>query len=140
MDQWALDVENTRNQLADGQVLIVSVMGSPDATNDPSLVIRQFAAAAERACEAGADIVEVNLSCPNTGGQGVMCRDAAMSARVVEAVRAKLSPSRTPLLIKISYLEQPLLSDLLAQCANHISTAWSRSTPFQCLFTAAPGN
>ncbi len=51
--------------------------------------------------EAGVEAVEVNLSCPNLDGHGLIALDAAASARVVEAVRqitslpvsAKLSPN-----------------------------------------------
>ncbi len=60
-----------------------------------------FATVARGLEEAGVEAVEINLSCPNLDGHGLIALDPAASARVVEAVRrstnvpvsAKLSPN-----------------------------------------------
>jgi len=61
---------------------------------------QEYARAAQGLEAAGAEAVEVNLSCPNLEGHGLIALDPSASARVVEAVRrsvsmpvsAKLSP------------------------------------------------
>jgi dihydroorotate dehydrogenase len=56
------DIAFAKNSLAEGQVLIVSVYGEGESL--PSMS-QDFAAAALMAKEAGADIIELNFSCPN---------------------------------------------------------------------------
>jgi dihydroorotate dehydrogenase len=121
--EWVEDVESAKNSLGDGQILIVSVMGSGDdpetqAAGDDEL-IRQFARTAALAQEAGADIIEINLSCPNTGGN-IICTSPELSARIAREVHKELARSRTPLLIKISYLRRSDLEALIAACAPYI--------------------
>ncbi|MFZ0219432.1 MAG: tRNA-dihydrouridine synthase [Candidatus Aquirickettsiella sp.] len=64
------DITVAKNALVDGQVLIVSVYGEGDSLSSMS---QDFAAAALMAKEAGADIIELNFSCPNlmTSGEPV---------------------------------------------------------------------
>lgn len=56
------DIAFAKNSLVEGQVLIVSVYGEGDSL--PSMS-QDFTAAALMAKEAGADIIELNFSCPN---------------------------------------------------------------------------
>lgn len=56
------DIAFAKNALVEGQVLIVSVYGEGDSLSEMS---QDFAAAALMAKEAGADIIELNFSCPN---------------------------------------------------------------------------
>ncbi|KAF5278286.1 hypothetical protein FQR65_LT15691 [Abscondita terminalis] len=56
------DIAFAKNSLVEGQVLIVSVYGEGDSLKSMS---QDFAAAALIAKEAGADIIELNFSCPN---------------------------------------------------------------------------
>jgi dihydroorotate dehydrogenase len=56
------DIAFAKNVLAEGQVLIVSVYGTGDSL---SAMSKDFVTAALMAKEAGADIIELNFSCPN---------------------------------------------------------------------------
>lgn len=56
------DIAFSKNSLAEGQVLIVSVYGEGDSLSSMS---QDFSTAALMAKEAGADIIELNFSCPN---------------------------------------------------------------------------
>lgn len=56
------DMLFAKKALSEGQVLIVSVYGEGDSL---SLMSQNFSAAALMAKEAGADIIELNFSCPN---------------------------------------------------------------------------
>jgi dihydroorotate dehydrogenase len=115
VQQWQADVEASRATLSRRQALIVSVMGSPDApdTKTDSQLVRQFAQTTGLAVEAGADMVELNLSCPNTGGE-LICRNAPLSASVVQA--AYDAAGGTPVLIKTSYLPAQKLDELITAC------------------------
>jgi dihydroorotate dehydrogenase len=117
--EWQADVERAKRALRRGQVLVVSVMGTPEDAADDTELARQFADAASYAAEAGADIVEVNLSCPNTGGE-ILCASPDTAARVVQAVATRLGRSRTPLFAKISYLPSPALRELVQRCGGDV--------------------
>ncbi len=56
------DIAFAKNSLEAGQVLIVSVYGEGDSLSSMS---QDFAASALMAKEAGADVIELNFSCPN---------------------------------------------------------------------------
>jgi dihydroorotate dehydrogenase len=84
---WQADMERAARGAGRGQALIASVTGTPDAQNDPEALVRDHAVAAAMCGETGAHALEVNLSCPNLGGHGLMCHDPEASARVLKAVR-----------------------------------------------------
>jgi dihydroorotate dehydrogenase len=117
--QWQADVARSRSMLSDGQALIVSVMGSPETlrAQDDAGLVQQFTEVAADAKDAGAQIVELNLSCPNTGGT-LICLDAELSSRICAAVRARIGD--TPLLIKISHMSETKLSELVRSCQESI--------------------
>jgi dihydroorotate dehydrogenase len=105
-DVWRRDVRRAKEKIGRGQVLIVNVMGTPEVGTDPDGLIADYALCAVWAAEAGADIIEVNLACPNPFGEpGQMVYESiAMSAQVLYRVRtsvkvpvvAKLGAFRTP--------------------------------------------
>ena len=66
-----------------------------------------FARVAQGLEDAGVEAVEINLSCPNLDGHGLIALDPAASARVVEAVRRSVS---VPVSAKLS----PNASDIVA--------------------------
>lgn len=119
-EQWMADIDRSRALLCRGQVLIVSVMGSPEelAPGEDGQLVDQFARVAAQAREAGANIIELNLSCPNTGGE-LICRDATLSGRILAHVRAAIGD--TPIFIKISYLRDALLSSLVETCQHDMN-------------------
>ena len=123
-EQWKRHVELSRSRMRPkGQVLIVSVMGSPEAPDTQrdgdAALVSQFARTAAEAEDAGAQIVELNLSCPNTGNKPI-CQDPELSASVVAAVQKELTRD-TPIFIKIGYLAPPQLQALLSECEKRIS-------------------
>ena len=62
---WRKDVEKARLGLSQGQVLVVSVVASPQPGWSVEQVADDFAKCAKWAVESGAHAVEPNLSCPN---------------------------------------------------------------------------
>ncbi len=104
---WRADVKRARAKLGSGQALIVSVVGTPAPGGDGEQLADDYARAAAWAAEAGADVVEVLLSSPDTAAEQpqMVFEDPALSAHVLARVRravgakpvlAKLGASRSP--------------------------------------------
>ncbi|MEO8286984.1 MAG: diguanylate cyclase [Chloroflexota bacterium] len=87
---WQADMEVAARAAGPGQALIASVTGTSDANNDPDALVADHARAAAICAETGAHAIEVNLSCPNLGGHGLMCHDPEASARVCKAVKSAI--------------------------------------------------
>ncbi len=109
------DIAFAKNSLAKGQVLIVSVYGEGDSL---ASMAQDFAAAALMAKEAGADIIELNFSCPNLMKSGEplywsMECVSQITACVVKCV------GDIPILIKLGlFLEQESPLKLLTSAAR----------------------
>jgi dihydroorotate dehydrogenase len=104
--------------MGDAQLLMVSVMGSPEVHAGTALA-SDFVRTARLAEEAGATAIELNLSCPNTldpvsGGvkEGLICQDAAATRHIVRATRDALRPG-TRLVAKFSYLASEQLCEIV---------------------------
>lgn len=109
-DAWRADVARAKSRLRSSQILVVSVAGTPVPGGDAEQLADDYARCAGWAAQAGADVVEVHLSCPNTTGEHpqMVFENPAVSAVVVERVRravgtqpviAKLGASRSPRLL-----------------------------------------
>ncbi len=106
-DVWRADVKRARAALGPKQLLVVSVVGTPAPDGDGEQLAADYAACARWAAEAGADVVEVHLSAPDTAGERaqMVYEDVALSAHIVQRVRravglkpvvAKVGAARSP--------------------------------------------
>lgn len=100
---WQADVTQTKASLPDGKILCVSVVGTAQRGWSIAELADDYAQCARWAAESGADVVEVNFSCPNVAtqdGQLYQKPDAAglVAGRVHEALGG------TPLCIKIGHV------------------------------------
>lgn len=105
---WVKDVKRARRGLRPGQVLIVSVVASESSSDDS--IVQDFVETAKLAKGAGANIVELNYSCPNTqseGKTGQVFQDPELSRRISMAV--KTAVKSTPVFVKIGYLKSDKL-------------------------------
>src|SRR5687768_15538690 len=76
---WRDDVQRAKAALPHGKILIVSVVATPAGDATPRAVADDFAQCAAWAAEAGADVIEANLSCPNVcTNEGNIYTDAQM--------------------------------------------------------------
>lgn len=122
--EWQSDVRVAKASLRDGQVLIVSVMAS---TRDSlSSIADDYAEAALLAKKAGADIIELNLSCPNIPDDpiGEIYHSAKTASLVTTTVRNILKDNgydNVPVFIKIGYLEYADLLNLIEATSNAIN-------------------
>jgi dihydroorotate dehydrogenase (NAD+) catalytic subunit len=101
-EKWREDVRYARESLAQGQVLVVSVVGTSKVGGTKEQLAEDFATCAKWAKEAGADMIELNLSCPNVHSpESEVYLDPKASSLVVQAARAKIG--QIPLSAKLGY-------------------------------------
>lgn len=113
---WQADVRKAKAGLGEGQLLIVSVVGTPGEKD----LAADYAKAAALAAEAGAPAVEINLSCPNVvTGEGSVYTDPAFSSEISRKVKRALGA--VPLIIKIGYIRDlSRLEKVVAANAPHV--------------------
>jgi dihydroorotate dehydrogenase (NAD+) catalytic subunit len=121
---WQEDVSKARKAVGEGQVLIVSVVGS---VNDSlAAIANDYATAAVMAAKAGAQIIEANLSCPNVQGDevGELYHFPEKSALVAKAIKGALADAfgenAPPLFLKIGYLKEDQLAEFAKGTFNYI--------------------
>jgi dihydroorotate dehydrogenase len=120
-DVWRADVSAAQAALADGQALVVSVVGSPQPGWGRDELADDFALAAGWAQQAGAHAVEANLSCPNvTSAEGGIFADPDLSADI--ARRCADAIDGIPLLLKVGFLPDDAKLAALLQAVNGIAS------------------
>lgn len=99
---WREDVARTKAGLRSGQILIVSVVATPQEGWGRDDVAGDFANCARWAAEAGADVVEANFSCPNVcTPEGTIYQDAELSRFIADETRNAVGDK--PLLLKVGH-------------------------------------
>ena len=95
LDWHCEQIAESRAALLPGQLLIVSIFGASVAGRT---VIQDFAYLAARVCESGAQVVELNFSCPNAD-HGILFLDAELSFQITKA--AVLAAGSIPVIVKV---------------------------------------
>lgn len=98
-DVWQADMQRAVRGAGPGQALVASVTGTRAPGEDDQAYIEDHARAAAMCAETGAHAIEVNLSCPNLGGHGLMCHDPQAAALVCKAVKRAIG--HIPLFAKL---------------------------------------
>jgi len=98
---WQEDVKKALSYEKTGQLLILSFMGTPPVDGTQKAFIDDFARTAKYAYETKAKMLEVNLSCPNIGNEGLVCYDLDLTEKVCRVIRKNIG--NTPLLVKVGY-------------------------------------
>ena len=105
-DVWRPDLSRCRQQLAPHQILAASVVATPESSTTPVGLAEDYAQCADWARQSGADVVELNFSCPNVATcDGQLYQQLDLAQGVLETVRAKLGPY--PLLVKLGAMQAP---------------------------------
>ncbi|MBI3471950.1 MAG: dihydroorotate dehydrogenase [Candidatus Solibacter usitatus] len=121
---WRADVERARRGLGPGQVLVVSVVASPQPGWTLEQVAADFAQCARWAAGAGAQTVEANLSCPNVCTQEAdLFLSAEASGLIARAVREAVP--QLPLILKIGLFQNRPQAEALVQAVAPYATALS---------------
>ena len=119
---WVDDVKQALKGVGKGQLLIMSVVGTIKPGFSEEEYYDDFATAAREAVDAGAQAVEVNLSCPNVASEGVICYSPDAVEQIVS--RTKKAIGDVPLVIKVGYYkpdQQELLENIVARVAPNIA-------------------
>jgi dihydroorotate dehydrogenase (NAD+) catalytic subunit len=121
-DVWKKDVQFAREQLADGKVLVVSVVGTQDeSVRNPDASLQQladdFALCAKWVVDNGAHGVEANFSCPNVStSDGQLYQQPQAAGIVAERIRDSIGDA--PLVLKIGRLATAADA---AELQNHVA-------------------
>ncbi len=110
LEQVEQDIKKAKRALHPGQVLIVSIYGQQ---SENKTLMQDFVDLALFAKQAGADIIEANLSCPNLiGTTQFLYQDSGRVLELCSALSAALGA--TPLLLKIGFVpKDEALTELL---------------------------
>lgn len=100
---WQEDAKKALSYAGEGQVMVLSFMGTVKPNQTTGEFIADFVRAAELSKETGALVLEGNLSCPNIGNEGLVCYNLDMTERIVEAIRDKIGDM--DLIWKVGYYE-----------------------------------
>lgn len=120
--EWMPDITELESYAQKNKkCIIASVVGTPQQDGTLKDLARDYAFVARCAENAGAKIIEVNLSCPNVSGkEGMIFKTCPDASLVVAEVRASLAQTSTKLLMKVGYADEAHYKGLLESCAPYI--------------------
>jgi len=134
---WQEDARTAAASAGKGQVMVMSFMGTVREGQTPEEFVADYAEAARKAAETGAKILEVNLSCPNIGNEGLVCYNLDMTKRVCEAIRKEIGS--TPLILKVGYYADETPVRELAAIAHEYAEAISAINTIQATIVNEKG-
>jgi dihydroorotate dehydrogenase (NAD+) catalytic subunit len=120
-DVWRKDVRRARERVGKGQVLIVSVLGTPPPGGDREALVADYARVAQWAAEAGAHVVEVQLAWPDpfSDQPQAIYENLPLASQILHRVRTSVS---VPVVAKLGAFRTPrLLHDTVTRLAS-----WAR--------------
>jgi dihydroorotate dehydrogenase len=105
-DVWRKDVRRAKERIGQGQVLIVSVIGTPVPGADAEALVADYGRCAAWATEAGADAVEVHLATPDPFAEQpqMIFENVFLAAQILHRVRTTVS---VPILAKLGAFRTP---------------------------------
>lgn len=98
---WQADVKKALVSVGEGQTLVLSFMGTVRENQTAEEFVKDYALAARLSKDTGAQILEVNLSCPNIGNEGLVCYNLGITEKICTAIRKEIE--NTPLILKVGY-------------------------------------
>ncbi len=119
---WVNDMKKAIDAAGKGQLLIASVVGTIKEGFGEEEYYDDFALAARYAKEAGAKVIEINLSCPNVASEGVLCYSPEADEAIVKKVREVVGED-IKVLAKFGYfsdMQQELLEDIIKRMDPYI--------------------
>ena len=121
---WQRDVEVARKGLASNQVLVVSVVATPQPDWTLDDMAEDFVRCAKWARDAGAQAVEANLSCPNVCTQeGQLYKSPEASVEI--AARIQSAIDGLPLILKIGLFDNRDQAASFVEAIDHYAAALS---------------
>lgn len=135
---WQEDARAAAKTAGKGQVMVMSFMGTVREGQTSDEFIADYADAGEKAAQTGAKILEVNLSCPNIGNEGLVCYNLDMTDKVCAAIREKIDD--LPLILKVGLYKSDEEVRELANIAQKYANAISAINTIQATPVDAAGN
>lgn len=126
---WQDDLTRAIKGAGTGQLLIMSVVGTIRENMSSSEYYNDFAVAASEAKDAGAQAIEINLSCPNVASEGVICYSIDAVDQICKLTKEAIGD--TPLIIKVGYYapeQQELLERIVEKVSPYIGAISSINT------------
>lgn len=126
---WSDDLTHAVEGAGTGQLLIMSVVGTIREGMTPSEYYNDFAVAASEAKDAGAKVIEINLSCPNVASEGVICYSIDAVYEICKLTKEAIGD--TPLVIKVGYYtpdQQELLERIVERVSPYVEAISSINT------------
>ena len=102
--EWQKDAKKAISYAGKGQILILSFMGTVRPNQTEKEFVDDFVLTAKLAYKTGAKVLEVNLSCPNIGNEGLVCYNLGVTEKALKAIRKTIG--KTPLIVKTGYFEK----------------------------------
>jgi dihydroorotate dehydrogenase len=100
---WQKDAKKAIAYTGKGQLLILSFMGTVKPKQTEKQFVDDFAKAAKQSLKTGAKVLEVNLSCPNIGNEGLVCYNLKVTEKVLKSIRKVIG--KKPLIVKTGYFQ-----------------------------------
>ncbi|TAJ14465.1 hypothetical protein EPO56_02090 [Patescibacteria group bacterium] len=120
---WQDDFKTAMQYEKKGQLAILSFMGTVREGQSQNEFIDDYILAGKQAGETGAKALEVNLSCPNIGNEGLVCYNLDVTEKVCEGLRSVIGS--TPLILKVGYYKNNedviRLAEIAEKYANGVS-------------------
>ncbi len=128
---WLEDAKKAIKYAKKGQVLIMSFMGTVKKDQTEAEFVEDFVVSAKYAVKTGAKILEVNLSCPNIGNEGLVCYNLKVTEKALKAIRKVIG--KIPLIVKTGYFaseeELKKFAQIVDKYANAIAAINTISAP-----------
>lgn len=118
---WQKDVKKAKTYEKKGQLLILSFMGTVKKNQTQEEFIEDFAKTAKLAKQTGVKVLEVNLSCPNIGNEGLVCYNLEATEKVCKEIRKIIG--KTPLILKVGYYKNSKDIEKIAEITNKYADA-----------------
>ena len=130
---WQEDVKKVIGKAKEGQVVVLSFVGTFRKNQTMEEFIADYALVAKEAAQTGVKILEANFSCPNIGNEGLVCFNLDMTKKICQTVRKEIG--NIPLIAKIAYFsDNEQLRILVKEIGNLVEAISSVNTlPAQVL-------
>lgn len=122
-EAWKKDVKKAITYEGEGQLMILSFMGTVRENQTQQKFIEDFAYTAFLAHQTQSRVQEANLSCPNIGNEGLVCYNLEIVEKVCRAIREVID--QTPLILKVGHYRNDKDIKRLAEIAEKYANAIS---------------
>jgi dihydroorotate dehydrogenase len=114
--EWQEDFKKAASYAKKGQLAVLSFMGTVREGQTQQEFIDDYALAGKLAAQTDAKVLEVDLSCPSIGNEGLVCYDLSITEKICQGLRTVIGS--TPLILKVGYYEDEKDIEHLAQIAE----------------------